>query len=232
MADPAPLTALVKKKPVEPHKEEVTRWIQPRAHPDGLLDEPVIWHGLTLNEIADAVARKAHARIVSQLLARQIAVRLQDEAFCLLDLTAAPSQRIFGQEGLHSELRNALVTDRAAELFPFIFRGANAVLTDPEIGALSEEARDVLEMIKSCWVWATPDAPCVAFVVFGPEACAPSAEQLDFGLAVTKLSNLLFCKHGRAQLSDELAAESQGKKISPGSALFDLLGREQVYLGF
>lgn len=228
MAEMAPLSALVKKRHAEAQKDkETARWVSSRPlSQEEPGQSPIFWRGLSLDAVAEAISRKAHPRIVSQALAVEISKRFPDEAFCLIDLSAPPAQRLLAEEGLHAELRSALSAEKATELFPCLFSGKTMVIVDALDAGLPPQALDLLEMIRSCWVWATPTAPCVALAVFGSEACAPGPEQLDSGLAIIELSNKLFCKYGREQLSNELAAESQGRKISPGSALLHLLSRD------
>lgn len=227
MAEMAPLSALVKKRPAETQKDkEPARWVSSRqVVPDTLPDAPAQWRGIRLDSIAEAICRKAHPRIVSQALAVEISRLFPEEAFCLLDLEAPAPQRLLAQEGLHLELRAALSEERAKTLFPCLFSGRDQLVPDVFAAGLSPSAVELLEMIRSCWVWSTRHDPRVALALFGSEACAPGPEQLDSGLAIIELSDKLFCKYGRDQLSNELAAESQGRKISPGSALLHLLSR-------
>lgn len=225
MAEMAPLSALVKKRPGETAKEP-PRWVPSRqVVPDSLPEAPAVWRGIGLDAIAEALSRKAHPRIVAQCLCAEASRLFPEEAFCLIDLHAPAPQRLLAQEGLHAELRLALNEESAKTLFPCLFSGSDEIIADARAVGLPPAALDLLEMIRSCWTWSTRSAPCVTFAVFSSEACAPTPEQLDSGLAIMELSDKLFCKYGREQLADELAAESQGRQTSPGSALLHLLSR-------
>lgn len=226
MSNITPLSELIKPR----KKEEWPSWVTTSAE-SKMTEEAsikVMWNKIDLEPIGEAIAKRSHPKTIARHFSNLVIESFPESAFCLIESTAPELQRVLAEDGVHVNLKEVLESADGNVLFPFLFDQKDHVILNLRKEYPSQRLSEVLEMIQSAWVWTatTKNNECFSLVIWGPDEGVPSESQINLGRDIIELAHKILPRQSHARLADEVAIESQGRRISAGNALLEILNKD------
>ena len=183
------------------------------------------WEGIHLASLAEILSTAHPIKTVFKEIALTVSLELGDQAVAIVLINKDLSLQILGEDGIHDALRAAIRNKSDACRFL-----ANPEISIPDLlgeTPASEETLSTYEFIEHYWgarIHYDLDY-AIYLMAFGSEKAQPSEKFIKLADFASRISNNCYPDKKLAQLTSDLAAQVQGRRMSVSNILATQLAK-------
>lgn len=236
MSDTAPQLAVLPKRKKKPSKSGLRGvggdgGLAQSRHttiPLEQAEEAIAWNGLHLSALANLIVGNHPSRVLMGALAVEIGKTIPEEAISIHLGARAPKGKshaiLVAHEGIHTNLLKKIFSLEGGSVFEFLLDAKDGPIFESDLWEKFPEEAQTLEFLRKVWGFPIGEGKNKGMILlWGDEDAELSDETKVAILDITKFVAILLDPKKLDFLSNEIAAQAQGRRISLEMALEEFL---------